>query len=93
MQDAGLFANAVGDIARARGMMQLATGTGITREGLHEAPCEQGYPSFATDVKVMHALGLQFNVCVRPVQGWVPAAACRLLGTSHNQCEETLFIQ
>ena len=69
MQDAGLFANAVGDIARARGMMQLAKGTGITREGLHEALGEQGNPSFATVVKVMHALGLQFNVGARPVQG------------------------
>ncbi len=68
MQDAGLFADAVGDIARARGMMQLAKGTGITREGLYKALGEQGNPSFATVVKVMHALGLQFNVGARPVQ-------------------------
>ncbi len=47
----------------------LLKGTGITREGLHEALGEQGNPSFATDVKVMHALGLQFNLGARPVQG------------------------
>lgn len=68
-EDAALFTKAVGDIARARGMMQLAKGTGITREGLYKALGEQGNPSFATVVKVMHALGLQFNVGVRPTQG------------------------
>lgn len=34
-EDAALFTKAVGDIARARGMMQLARDTGITREGLY----------------------------------------------------------
>jgi probable addiction module antidote protein len=43
--------------------------TGITREGLYKALGEQGNPSFATVVKVMCALGLQFNVGVRTVQG------------------------
>lgn len=65
---AALFTKAVGDIARARGMMQLARGTGITREGLYKALGEQGNPSFATVVKVLHALGLQFNVGTRLVQ-------------------------
>lgn len=68
MQDAGLVAKAVGDIARARGMIQLAKGTGIIREGPYKALGEQGNPSFATVVKVMHALGLQFNVGARSVQ-------------------------
>ena len=68
-EDAALFTKAGGDIARARGMMQLAKGTGITREGLYKALGEQGNPSFATVVKVMHALGLQFNVGVRQTQG------------------------
>lgn len=41
-----------------------ATGprTGITRGVLYKALCEQGNPSFATFVKVIHAQGLQFNV-------------------------------
>ena len=64
-EDAASFAKAVGDIARARGMMQLARDTGITREGLYKALGEQGNPSFATVVKVMHALGLRFTVDVR----------------------------
>ena len=68
--DAALFAKAVGDMARARGMMQLARDTGITREGLYKALGEHGSPSFATVVKVMHALGLQFNASARAlVQG------------------------
>lgn len=68
-EDVALFTKAVGDIARTRGMMQLARDTGITREGLYKALSEQGNPSFATVVKVMHALGLQFKVGARPVQG------------------------
>ena len=63
--DAALFAKAIGDVARSRGMMQLARDTGITREGLYKALGEQGNPSFATVVKVMHALGLQFNIGAR----------------------------
>ena len=68
-EDAALFTKAVGDIARARGMMQLARDTGITREGRYQALGEQGNPSFATVIKVMHALGLKFNVRARSVRG------------------------
>ena len=61
-----MFTKAVGDIARARGgMMQLARNTGINREGLYKALSEQGNPV----VKVMHALGLQFDVGARTIQG------------------------
>lgn len=60
--DAAVFAKALGDIARARGMMQLAKDTGLTREGLYKALGEKGNPSFATVMKVMHALGLQINI-------------------------------
>jgi len=60
--DAALLSKAVGDIARARGMMQLARDTGITREGLYKALGEQGNPSFATLGKVLHALGSRLNV-------------------------------
>ena len=68
-EDATLFAEAVNDIARARGLMQLAQDTGITRKGLYKALGEQGNPSFATVVKVMHGLGLRFNVGARGVRG------------------------
>jgi probable addiction module antidote protein len=57
--DAYVFAKALGDIARARGMMQLAKDTGLTREGLYKSLGEQGNPSLSTVMKVMHAL-----VCV-----------------------------
>ena len=50
-------------------MMQLARDTGITREGLYKALGEQGNPSFATVIKVMHALGLQFKVGVTASAG------------------------
>ncbi len=55
--------------ARARGMMQLARDTGLTREGLYKALGEQGNPSFSTVIKAMHALGLQFHVGARQANG------------------------
>lgn len=60
--DAALFTKALGDIARARGMMQLAKDTGLTREGLYKSLSDQGNPSLSTVMKVMHALGLQMNI-------------------------------
>lgn len=60
--DAVVFAKALGDIARARGMMQLAKDTGLTREGLYKSLGEQGNPSLSTVMKVMHALGLQMHI-------------------------------
>ena len=60
--DAVLFSRALGDIARARGMMQLARDTGISREGLYKALGEQGNPSLSTVLKVLHALGLRLNI-------------------------------
>ena len=52
---------ALGDIARARGMMQLARETGLTREGLYKALSPDGNPSFATVMKVCKALGLKLH--------------------------------
>ena len=45
--DPALVIAALGDIARARGMMQLARETGLTREGLYKALSPEGNPSFA----------------------------------------------
>ena len=61
-EDAALFTKALGNIARTRGVLQLARDSGITREGLYKALGEQDKPSFANVIKVMHALGLQFNM-------------------------------
>src|SRR5437016_5903253 len=59
--DAALPAKALGDIARARGMAQLAKDTGLTREGLYKALSKDGNPRLGTVLKVMRALGLKFH--------------------------------
>ncbi|HTE40144.1 MAG TPA: addiction module antidote protein [Steroidobacteraceae bacterium] len=57
--DAAFIAHALGNIARARGMAQLAKDTGLTREGLYKALNKDSNPSFSTILKVMKALGLK----------------------------------
>ncbi|HMN44112.1 MAG TPA: putative addiction module antidote protein [Povalibacter sp.] len=57
--DAAYIAAALRDIARARGMAQLARDTGISREGLYKALSAEGNPSLATVLKVVKALGLK----------------------------------
>jgi probable addiction module antidote protein len=62
--DAAYIAAALGDIARARGMAQLAKDTGISREGLYKALSADGNPSLATVLKVVNALGLRLTTRV-----------------------------
>ena len=64
--DAGFVAHALGIVARARNMSQLARDAGITREGLYKAFSADGNPSFATVAKVAGALGLR--VSFKPAQ-------------------------
>lgn len=59
--DAAFIAAALGTIARAKGMSQLARETGLGRESLYKALSGEGNPSFATILKVMHALGLRLH--------------------------------
>ena len=59
--DANFIAHALGDVARARNMSQLARDTGLTREGLYKALSGEGNPSFATVLKVANALGLRLH--------------------------------
>lgn len=59
--DAAFIAHALGNIARARGMAQLAKDTGLTREGLYKALNKDSNPSFGTVLKVMKALGLKLT--------------------------------
>lgn len=59
--DVGYIAQAIGEVARARGMMQLARDTGLSRESLYRALSADGNPSFATVLKVLRALGLQLT--------------------------------
>jgi probable addiction module antidote protein len=60
--DAAFIAKALGNIARAKGMAQLSKDTGLGRESLYKALSGEGNPSFATILKVTHALGLKFHV-------------------------------
>lgn len=60
--DPRLVAHALGAIARARNLSQLARDTGMTRAGLSRALAYDGNPSFATVSKVAKALGLKISV-------------------------------
>jgi probable addiction module antidote protein len=59
--DPSLVAAALGDIARAQNMSQLARDTGLTREGLYKALSAEGNPSFDTILKVAKALGFEMH--------------------------------
>ena len=56
-----LVAAALGDIARAKGMTQVARDAGLGRESLYKALSPAGNPEFATILKVVAALGLQLH--------------------------------
>lgn len=59
--DAGYVAHALGVVARARGMTQLARDTGMSRESLYKALSPQGNPEFATILRVVQALGFRLT--------------------------------
>ena len=60
-EDAAGIARALGDIARAKGMSQVARDAGLSRESLYKALSENGNPSFATVLKVARALGVRLH--------------------------------
>lgn len=59
--DGSVVRAALGDIARARGMSQIARETGLPRETLYKALSPEGNPEFATVLKVVKALGLKLH--------------------------------
>jgi probable addiction module antidote protein len=59
--DAAFIAKALGDIARAKGMSQVARDTGLSRESLYKALSGERTPSFDTILKVVSALGLKLH--------------------------------
>ncbi|MEK8019769.1 MAG: addiction module antidote protein, partial [Candidatus Parabeggiatoa sp.] len=59
--DAAFIAKALGDIARAKGMSQVADEAGISRESLYKALSGEKNPNFETILKIMGALGLRFH--------------------------------
>lgn len=59
--DVSGIARALGDIARAKGMSQVAKDAGLSRESLYRALSAEGNPSFATVLKVARALGVRLH--------------------------------
>ena len=59
--DPALISAVLGDIARAKGMTQIAEKTGLGRTSLYKALSPDGHPEFATILKVIEALGLQLK--------------------------------
>jgi probable addiction module antidote protein len=60
--DPAFIAKALGTIARARGMSQIAKKAGLSRESLYKALSTEGNPEFGTIIRVMQALGLKISI-------------------------------
>ena len=60
--DISEITRALGDVARARNMTDLAEKMGISRQGLYKTLSENGNPEFATIQKLITALGLQMSI-------------------------------
>ena len=64
--DAAFVAKALGDIARARGMAQVASDAGLSRESFYKALSGERNPTFDTVLRVVGALGLKFRAEASP---------------------------
>ena len=62
--DPALFVAAIGDIAKAKGMSEIAKKSGVTRESLYRALKIEARPRFETVAKVVDALGMRLTVSV-----------------------------
>lgn len=60
--DPSFLAVALGTVARARGMAQIAKEAGLSRESLYKALGAEGNPEFGTVLKVLQALGLKLSI-------------------------------
>jgi probable addiction module antidote protein len=60
--DAGVIAEAIGAIARAKGMTEVADATGLSRESLYRALSANGNPTLSTTLQVLSVLGLRLTV-------------------------------
>ncbi len=63
-EDAGYIAHALGVVARAKGMTQIASETGLSREQLYRSFSENGNPTLKTTIAVMKALGIELTAKV-----------------------------
>lgn len=57
-----LFQKAVGEVARARGMSEIASTTGVTRASLYKSLTEDGNPALSTMTRVIESFGLRFSI-------------------------------
>lgn len=64
--DPAFVADALGVIARARGMTEVSREAGVSRESLYRALSTDGNPEFGTVMRVARALGLRFSVIPLP---------------------------
>jgi probable addiction module antidote protein len=62
--DAGYISHALGVVARAKGMAQIANETGLSREQLYRSFSEKGNPTLKTTLAVMKALGIELTAKV-----------------------------
>ena len=60
--DPALFVAAIGDIARAKGMTEIAKKSGVTRESLYRALKVEARPRFETVMRVVQALGMKLSI-------------------------------
>lgn len=60
--DPGVIAEAIGAIARSKGMTDVAEATGLSRENLYRALSANGNPTLSTTLQVLSALGLKLTV-------------------------------
>ncbi len=60
--DPELLKAALGDVARSKGMTEIADATGLGRTNLYKALSPEGNPEFATVAKVLKALGLRLRI-------------------------------
>jgi probable addiction module antidote protein len=65
-EDAGYIAHALGVVARAKGMSQIAEETGLSREQLYRSFSVNGNPTLKTTIAVMKALGIELTAAARP---------------------------
>ncbi|WP_095203180.1 addiction module antidote protein [Mesorhizobium carmichaelinearum] len=66
--DSGYIAHALGVVARAKGMAQIASQTGLSREQLYRSFSENGNPTLKTTIAVMKALGIELTAKAQPHQ-------------------------
>jgi len=74
-EDGGYIAHALGVVARAKGMTQIANETGLSREQLYRSFSETGNPTLKTTLAVMKALGISLTAAPAKARQKVKSAA------------------